>query len=126
MRNLNKLIAVVIIIASILTLSACTASKSEQDIAKDTLSNGGILPLMIQGYLDGNVETQQSSETVWTVLANIDTYKEKGFRANFDTIFNINTVTINENGEKVNSKQGCIYNTLLEDGTEHQIGNSCL
>lgn len=124
-NKIKQIISGVLAIVMTLALTACGGTGSN-DPTKTLLENGGTLPLLVQGYSEGNVETQQSSETVWEVLAQIDTYKEKGFRTNFDKAFNINTVTVNLDGVKTNSKQGCIYVVKDENGKEIQSGNSCL
>lgn len=114
---------VLLITLSMLLLTSC--GKSEQDKAKEMISSGEGLELKLNSYNTGNVIDEPTAEITWEVLAHSNTFKTKGFRSSFDKTFNINRVTVVEDGNIVDSKQGCIY-TKSNGGIENQSSTTTM
>lgn len=111
-----------IIIAS--QLAGCAVMESKEMIGMIDSGQSITIELPAPSYKI-EIKGQQQEQHAWTQLDQLKTHNN-GFRQDFDTLFNINTVTENT----INGKSGCLYvdeandrngNTTLEDALRNKV-----
>lgn len=121
-NNLKNFICIFMSITLMISLVSC-GNKNKEIIAN--ISSGELFELNLDSYNTNNVVQVQTEKTEWVPLAKATTYINNGFRSNFDRLFGINKVTVVEDDEIRDSKQGCIY-TISDNEQEIQSSNTTL
>lgn len=121
--GIKKILPAVPLIMLAFPFSGCAAVNSNQML--DMINNNQSIAIEVAQPSYDVVQGEQVKSTEWVQLDQLQTHN-RGFRQDFDKLFNINIVT--ENG--VNAKNGCLYvdesgnrngNTTLEDALRNKV-----
>ena len=119
MMKSKRFLAILLCAISIVQLTGCGLLKKDE--LKLAIQNGEDLTFDVSNLASAGTKIETDNIISWVPLAESNTYSQKGFRSNFDKIFNTNIVTTTEG----DSKQGVLYVTKYE-GQDAQSGNVCM
>lgn len=115
-----KRIVLSVLVAALLASQLTGCSMLSSDELLDLIRSGETIEIEVSVPSWSTLEVAPKSDISWVQLDQLKTYN-MGFRLDFDTAFNISTVT----SDGVPSKQGCIFVTTFEGKDVHN-GNSTM